>query len=431
MNNKIKKTLKFIYNHLICGFVLINIAFVLLTSYFYVKQISSYHNNSKLYIVFLVLNILMIIAHIIFKKLKKEPFNFKIYDLFFIFILAFSLLSAILSINTESAFFGFKGRYEGFFQIMYYFSLFFLASFLNKNEKKIIAIAIMLSGLIEVIYAHFQVFKLFNVFVMYHHKKPWATGFVTNPNFFGSLSVLSLCIAISLFFDVEKKYLKTILGVLIAILMSGLLISDTLSALIGLIVAMMYLIFFAIKNKKIKLLIITIIVLAVMTGLQTGLGKTNLLKDLVKTKNQSIEIAKGNVKDNYGSNRMFIWKNTLKIVPDNLHYGVGIDNFYYAFGDKPLVMKGWFFDKAHNEYLQILICEGIHALTAYLLFFGSIFLIGVKDSLKNKKLLFILPVIAYLVQAFFNISVIEVSPFFYAFLGLCATRDVTNRGFEK
>ena len=431
MKNIIKQILKYINKHFLCGYVLINIAFVLLTSYFYIKQISSYCNNSKMYISFLVLNLIMIIAHIITKKVKKEPINFKIYDLFFIFIFGFSLISAVLSIHTKSAFFGFKDRYEGFFQIMYYFSLFFLATFLNKKEKKLVAIAIMLCGLIEVIYAHFQVFKLFNVFTMYHYKKPWATGFVTNPNFFGSLSVLSLCIAISLFFDEEKKYFKVILGVLIAILMSGLLISDTLSALIGLIVALMYLIFFAIKNKKIKLLIITLILLAIMTGVQTTLGKTNLLKDLIKTKNQSVQIAKGNAKDDYGTNRIFIWKNTLKIVPQNLHYGVGIDNFYYAFGDKPLIYKTMYFDKAHNEYLQILICEGIHALTAYLLFFGSIVVIGLKYSLKNKKLLFLLPIIAYLVQAFFNISVIEVAPFFYIFLGLCATREITSRGNKE
>ena len=248
-------------------------------------------------------------------------------------------------------------------------------------------------------------------------------GLSANPNFFGTLCVLSLCIAISFFFDVKKKYMKIFFGILIVILMSGLLISDTLSALVGLIAALIYLCYFAIKNKKIKLLIITIILLALITVVQTNIGKTNLLKDLVKTKNQSVEIAKGNVKDNYGTNRIYIWKNAIKVVPDNISYGVGIDNFYYAFGDHPLTMKGWFFDKAHNEYLQILVCEGIYALTAYLIFFGSIAYFGLKQSLKNKEVLLLLQIIAYLVQAFFNISVIEVAPFFYAFLGLTVNRD--------
>ncbi|MBO4245335.1 MAG: O-antigen ligase family protein [Bacilli bacterium] len=423
MKKNINKILTFINKHFLGTYVAANLFFVVLTSYFYCKQISSYYNNSRMYISFLILNIIFIIAHIITKVIRKEKIRFQIFDLFFVFIFAFSLLSAILSINTESAFFGFRGRYEGFFQIMYYFSLFFLASFLNKKDRKTIAFIIMICGLIEVIYAHCQVFKLFHVFVQYHRGKPWATGFVSNPNFFGTLCVLSLCIAISFFFDVKKTDLKVIYGILIVILMSGLLISNTLSALVGLIAALFYLIYYAIKNKKLKLFIITLILLSIITVVQTKIGKTNLLKDLIKTKNQSVEIAKGNVQDKYGSNRIYIWKNAIKIVPDNISYGVGIDNFYYAFGDRPLTLKGWFFDKAHNEYLQILVCEGIYALTAYLLFFGSIAYFGLKQSIKNKEVILLLPIIAYLVQAFFNISVIEVAPFFYAFLGLCVNRD--------
>ena len=43
-------------------------------------------------------------------------------------------------------------------------------------------------------------------------------------------------------------------------------------------------------------------------------------------------LLKGDVKDNFGTGRIYIWKNTLKVVPENMENGVGIDNFYYAFG---------------------------------------------------------------------------------------------------
>ena len=117
---------------------------------------------------------------------------------------------------------------------------------------------------------------------------------------------------------------------------------------------------------------------------------------------------------------MCIWKNTLKIVPKNLIHGVGVDNYYYAFDGKPLYSKNGkvFYDKAHNEYLQILITEGIFCLISYLAFYGIITVRGTKYSFKNKEVYFILPIIGYLVQAFFNISVIEVAPIFYIALGL-------------
>jgi hypothetical protein len=45
-----------------------------------------------------------------------------------------------------------------------------------------------------------------------------------------------------------------------------------------------------------------------------------------------------------------------------------------------------------------------------------------KDNKKNKEIYLILPIIGYLVQAQFNISVIEVAPFFYIGLGLLIDR---------
>ena len=204
--------------------------------------------------------------------------------------------------------------------------------------------------------------------------------------------------------------------------MVGLLISDTLSAAVGLFVVYIYILVYIIKNKKFKDFIIITLVLLSASILMHSTKKTRLLKDVIKTKNQTVEIAKGNIDDNYGSNRIFIWKNTLKAVPENIINGVGIDNFYYAFGKKPLTMKGWYFDKAHNEYLQILICEGIFALISYLLFFGWITIKGTINNYKEKEIYLILPVIGYLVQAFFNISIIEVAPFFYISLGLLSER---------
>ena len=58
-----------------------------------------------------------------------------------------------------------------------------------------------------------------------------------------------------------------------------------------------------------------------------------------------------------GTKRIYIWKNTLRIVPKNIIHGVGIDNFAKAFNGGPLIRKYSIYDKAHNEYLQILILK--------------------------------------------------------------------------
>ena len=413
----------FFKKHLLFEYIVVNLLFILTTCFLYFSKVNTYEDNSKLYIIFLALNVIAILIHIIKTRIKKEKIRFTKFDLFLIIIFGFSLLSSVLSIDTESAFFGFRYRYEGFLQIMYYFSLFLLASFLNKEEKKKMAYFIVGIGVVETLYAHFQKYDLFNAVAIYFRGTKWISGLATNPNFFGSLVVLELSVAIGLFFDSKNNKGKVIGLILVALFMSGLLLSNTLSAFVGLIVVLIYLLIYSIiKKEKLKLFII-VLILSIITVIHICLGSTTLIKDLVKTTNESTNIIKGNIDDDYGTHRMYIWKESIKVVPKNLTYGVGIDNFYYAFGDEPLIYGRNTFDKAHNEYLQILVCEGIYALAAYLLFFGVIVLSGIKNSFKNKELYLIIPVIAYLVQAFFNISVIEVAPFFYAYLGLCSNRE--------
>ena len=403
-------------------YIILNMLYVLIGSYLVISKVINIGKFSKGEIVMLILNLLVLITAFIVKKIKKEKLHFNITDIFLVLIIIFSIISVIFAVKPKYALFGFSGRYEGLFQILYYFSIYMLCTYVNKKHKKIIAYGILTCGAVEAIYAILQVTQWLPVITQYHHKKPWATAFITNPNFFGSLMILCLSFSLGLFIDLDKLYTKIINGLLIFLFMVGLLISNTLSAAVGLIVVFGYIIVYIIKEKKFKDFIIIVLVLLSASILMHTTKKTYLLKDFIKTKNQTVEIAKGNVQDNYGSNRIFIWKNTLKVVPENILNGVGIDNFYYAFGKKPLTMKGWFFDKAHNEYLQILICEGIFSLISYLLFFGWITIKGIINSYKNKEIFLILPVIGYLVQAFFNISVIEVAPFFYMSLGLLSQR---------
>ena len=144
---------------------------------------------------------------------------------------------------------------------------------------------------------------------------------------------------------------------------------------------------------------------------------------VVTTGTEATEIAKGNLDDSYGTKRMYIWKRTVEIVPKHIWHGVGVDSFHKAFDGKALIRKtktkAIIYDKAHNEYLQLLITQGIFSLIAYLSLCGYVLFCGLHRSIKHNELYLVLPVIGYLVQAFFNISVIEVAPIFWLAMGLC------------
>ena len=251
-------------------------------------------------------------------------------------------------------------------------------------------------------------------------KEIWATGFITNPNFFGTYMVLCLSCAIGMFLDEEKKNKKILYICASILLFIGLLISNCTSCAIAFICILIFTVIYLIMNKRIKSFIPIIILLISCTILVMSLGKTTLIKDIKKTGNEAVQISQGKVNTTFGTNRMYIYKNTLKIIPKNMLNGTGIDNFGYAFDGKPLTTEKntLHYDKAHCEYLQILVTEGIFCLLTYLVLYAYIVIKGIKYSFKNKQVFLILPLLAYLIQATFNISVIEVAPIFFIILGL-------------
>ena len=83
-------------------------------------------------------------------------------------------------------------------------------------------------------------------------------------------------------------------------------------------------------------------------------------------------------------------------------------------------------DKAHNEYLQIAATIGIPALIIYLAFVCQIVFKDKNIFKNNATFILLVPIISYLVQAFFNISTIGVAPIFWLLLGL-----IQNQKFKE
>ena len=151
------------------------------------------------------------------------------------------------------------------------------------------------------------------------------------------------------------------------------------------------------------------------------------MSQVQKTTYEMGETIKGDAEPIYGSGRIHIWKRSLSVVPNNLWNGVGIDNFFYAFdSDDRLidVHSKLLVDKAHNEYLQKLVTEGIFSLVIYLVLLFTIFIkslikiIKFRDTNGVLHIVLFLGFTAYCIQAFFNISIISVAPYFYIIMGL-------------
>ncbi len=134
------------------------------------------------------------------------------------------------------------------------------------------------------------------------------------------------------------------------------------------------------------------------------------------------EILHGNFDDNFGTYRIFLWKRTLKIYPDFPILGSGPDTFAIRFMARftediarigPLTIN----DTAANVYLTMLINLGIVGLASYLLFIGKQVVDGIKKMNKYSKVLLV-AIICFLIQDFFNLWLVIVTPVFWILLAL-------------
>ncbi|MDD2435016.1 MAG: O-antigen ligase family protein [Bacilli bacterium] len=401
------------------AYIILNVLYLLIASFLACHGKIPFENYANGFIALFIVNVIIIIG-ILWKNYKKNKI-----DILLILCIIFAIISTLFAYRRHEALFGLVFRYEGLFQICYYLTILFISSFIKNQYKKYIISAILLTGLVEVFYGFLQVTNSLDFLPIRGRGNTLANGMLTNSNFYGTYMLICLGYSLALFLE-EKKLIRILLYFLLYILfLAGLLISNALSSIVGFICILIYLLIYFIINKKYKKYIVVVLTFIALIAFFTKTNLTFAYSDLKKTKNEIVEIGKGNLGDKFGTNRIYIWKETMKIVPDNLLHGIGIENFVYAFDGRPLFSKtkNVYYDKAHNEYLHILVTQGIFALISYLLLYFIIVKEGIKKSFKKEELYLILPVGGYLVQAFFNISVIEVAPLFYISLGMLVERE--------
>ena len=129
--------------------------------------------------------------------------------------------------------------------------------------------------------------------------------------------------------------------------------------------------------------------------------------------------------NNFGNGRIRLWKNLIPYAKEYLFVGAGIDNIGVIYKDDWLN-----YDKAHNIYLQMLITDGVFALIFYCILCLTLFIKGLKLKSPFYIALYI-AFIGYSIQAFANISVIDVAPYFYIIWGILISETERIRISKK
>ena len=138
------------------------------------------------------------------------------------------------------------------------------------------------------------------------------------------------------------------------------------------------------------------------------------------------EILHGRARDEFGSWRWGVWRQTLAMSGKSLLFGTGPDTFLYAFRDQVLesgLQVPETFDNPHSIPLAVLANHGLPALCLFLgmtcLGIGRCFRHGRGKWAEGAAL------IVYSIQGLFSFSICIVSPMFWALLGMTAATEET------
>lgn len=389
--------------------------------YFYLPKIVS--------IFFLLLLSIFILIFSIWKRKIELKFSLTLLPIFL--YIAWAFLSAVLSKYRAQAFWGGYLRWEGAVAMGAYLLILYL-SFLcgrYKMDLNIIVKFIFASAALISAYALLQYFGI-DIIPRDYIRKRWVfVSFSTlgNPDFLGSY----LCIVypISLCYYLNCKKNKTIYLVLNILLFSAVVCTRARSTWVGTFISFLFIILVTAgkDSKKIRRTVFIGLIYAVIAVILNAVHNSLILSKLhMFITDFQIVVEKNNML-HAGSQRLFIWRRALDYIFRSPIVGSGPDTFGRVFKMSAAESMQYFnsynvyVDKAHNEFLQIVITMGFPALIFYTVFL----LLTAKQAFKkilnakNNVLLisFFCSVLSYVVQSFFNISVVSTAPLYWSMLG--------------
>ncbi len=321
------------------------------------------------------------------------------------------------------------GREEGYSTMIMYMLLFLAARKVKIHEEGLFN-GILISACIVSVYGILQYYG-FDPIPRDFLRASWQRSFSTmgNPNFLGSYLVLILPIAMHLFVIRKKALAGFAFGIVLLCLLSTFTRGTWLGGIVSICTYPIILFLYRDKYPGTLRRVVVIMVISGIIVLGFNFQTGNLVfSRFASISNNAVDVfTSSELAEKAGANRIFIWKRVIELITMKPWFGFGIENLAIPFGKMYSADMTRVFgytmmvDKAHNEYLNIAVSSGIPSLFAYVTFIILIIKKGITRLHNEHSTVPLLSaILGYLVQAFFNISVVSVAYMFWVFLGLLA-----------
>lgn len=405
---------------------------------FFIFPIGELHYTigRTLFLLYMVLNL---VGFFLWQRWKNRHSvvqeKFFVAEWLMIFYAGLIIVSTVFSVDLFTSLVGTAHRFEGVFVLLSYLFLFFLSfRYIDRRHYSKILLVVVVASVLSSVFGILQHYE-WDSFLKYRDAstiRPFS--FYGNANFFGSYLVLLLLVSTYFYLQAKKKWAMYGSLMVASLLFINLVYSDTRSAFIGIFIGLLCLGFLIykfypqVKRRMISLILCLLAIFMIINASEDFHYTQRYFTIFEGAKAIAMDTEEAN---HAGAGRWIIWKHTLALIPDYFWIGSGPDTLIHIYPheeyQKIRNIPDVHVDKAHNEYLQIAVTTGVPSLVIYLLFLLAI--VGrsartvfsrSEESIENPLLFYVLlaAVIGYLAQAFFNISVIMVAPYFWILLGM-------------
>jgi O-antigen ligase len=395
--------------------------------------------------------IILISAIVINRLVSREPIRLKGNPLLiplFGYGIA-SILSTIFSISPKLSIHGDVFREEGIYTILSYLALPIAFSTIIKSEKQLLNLikgllitTTLISTYAIIQYLGYNPTEHFIPLLRSFENRPGST--IGNPNFLGKFLVLTLPLFIVHYCIATQRVEKILLLLGWLISFSALIITYTRASWFSFAFSILVLAFLLRKKiawgRQRELLFIgcLLFILAVSWEIHSwitkptipGIANPSITTKIFKT----FDLQKGG-----GNGRLYLWGKALTLIKETPLLGYGLDAHEIAMDRFNLEYSRKFkvfgiIDRAHNNYLDMAIAQGLIGLGTYLSVIITFIFWLIKtirtDQAVARQIWYcgmLSAVAGYLLNDVFTFSVVSVSPTFWSLLGISiAMKKISN-----
>lgn len=410
----------------------------------FIKTLSLYFPfvSGKVYLfrAFIVFAFFFWVWFLIKEKTWKEELFFFLKNILSLSLILFFLaqvLVSFFSVDPVFSFFSSLDRGGGVLQFVFWILYFLMLVSLFKKEKefKNILVVFVIAALLSSFYSFIKINS---------GDQPNFSGRFGNPAYFSVYLIFAISFSLILY---QRRYLyfsfiHKFIPLISVFLAMTLILTTIRGALAGLLsgiflFCLLTILFLRKENKKLAnwfslvLLSIFVLIVFIFSQKEASFVKNNIVLSRLTAITNFWEVA--SIRE-----RILNWNMALKGFKEKPFFGWGPENYQVVankFYDLRANKNEPWFDRPHNQFLEILVSGGVVLFLFYLFWIFAVFYLIFKIARENKVLSFILAgsFLAYLVQGFFFFDIfagyLGLFPFL-AYLVLLNKKDYLNKSFS-